>query len=98
MGEKERQDDRNREGEGGEYRENSNIEVDITVHNVHKGKISIPAGSTLSELLDAVSNKFNVNVSEYKVVLDGKIQDLKKENPVLTSNSTLALIKKIVGG
>lgn len=98
MEEKERQDGRNREGESGGYQGNSNIEIDVTVHNVHKGKISIAAGSTLSELLDAVAKQFSVNVSEFKVVLDGKIRDLSKENPILTSSSTLALIKKIVGG
>lgn len=98
MEEKEGQGNWKGESSGEEFKESPSIEIDVTIHNVHKGKISVPKGSTLKDVLDMIGKQFNVNTSEYRIFLDGKVIDFTKENPVLTSNSTLALIKKIVGG
>ncbi len=96
--EQEREHEGEEEGEETKDKEQPSIEIDVTIHNSYKGKITVPKGSSLKDVLETVSKQFNINPSEFQIILDGKEIDLKSENPVLTSNSTLALVKKIRGG
>ena len=93
--ERERQDDN--EEENSKSKETPKIQIDVTIHNRYIGKLTVRQGISLREALELIAKEHNLNLSEYRVILDGE-EVQKNQNPILSLNSTLSLIKKIEGG
>jgi len=83
---------------------NDSVGTDVTLHGNYLGKIQIPRGGKLSDLIEAIRAKgYTVELKECTVMLndrkievaaDGKL----KEDVELTEDSALSLVKKFTGG
>lgn len=79
------------------------VEVEVAYHGKYLGKVKVKKGATLQDVLDELKKKYpEINWNEVTIMLNGKqikIEDGKpKENPVITENSVLALLKRFRGG
>lgn len=94
--------ERERERHGGPS--SDTVNVDVTIHGNYLGKIEVARGATLGELVEAIRARgHQLNLKEFTVMLnDRKIEvgpdGTLKENPVLTEDAALSLVKKFVGG
>ncbi|OHB21389.1 MAG: hypothetical protein A2939_03635 [Parcubacteria group bacterium RIFCSPLOWO2_01_FULL_48_18] len=78
------------------------IEVDVTIHGSHV-RISVPRGATLSDLIAEIDRQHPLGrVTDYTVMLNDREIKFEngqlKENPLITENSTLSLLRRIIGG
>ena len=83
---------------------NDSVGVHVTLHGNYVGKIQIPRGGKLSDLVEAIRAKdYAVELNQCTVMLndrkievtaDGKLE----EDPALTEDSALSLVKKFTGG
>lgn len=94
--------ERERERHGGSS--DDVVSVDVTIHGNYIGKVEVPRGATLGDLVEAIRAKgHELNLKEFTVMLDDRKVEVGpdgnlKENPVLSEDAALSLVKKFVGG
>ena len=86
--------------------ESEKIKVQVTIHGRYlQHPVELSVGATLADLLEEVKRVENLkNLSQFtEIIINGSTVELDedgnlKENPILTQDSVLSLLKRFKGG
>lgn len=80
------------------------VEVEVFVQNkaLPKKSLVVPRGTSLKDALEKLSREHGLNINEFTVVFNDRIISIEggelKENPLITENATLNLLRRVIGG